>query len=77
MGQYPKSLDLSKFQRLAFDFNTDGSIGSADLLGFLINYGEDVNDVGTTYTYETNLDGTLVEVERPDGGVHYVVIEKT
>ena len=77
VGLYPKSLDVSKFQRIAFDFNTDESIGSADLLGFLINYGADVNDAGKTYTYETNPDGTLVEVERPDGGVHYVVIEKT
>jgi hypothetical protein len=76
-GQYPSSLDSSKFQRSAFDFNTDGSIGSADLLGFLLNYGSDVNDEGKIYTYETNPDGSLVEVERPDGGVHYVVIEKT
>ena len=76
MGQYPQSLDAEKFQRIAFDFNTDGSIGSADLLGFLINYGQQVNDAGKTYTYETNPDGSLVEVERPDGEVHYVVIEK-
>ena len=40
-----------------FDFNNDGSIGSADLLGFLIAYGETVGDVGNSFDF--NNDGSI------------------
>jgi len=47
------------WQAYAFDFNGDGGIGAADLLGFLIAYGTADGESGYTPNFDFNGDGEI------------------